>query len=240
LGEKDRRIAELEILLKAALDEIERLKARIAQLEKHSGNSSKPPFCDIVKPPTTGKSKRKRKIGAQKGHERRLRPPFEESQVDKTVDVILEACPECGGALQDTPEAPKKHQQVELVQKPFLVTEYRTHRYWCAHCQCHHESRLPEEVGRAGLFGRNLIALTAYLKGRRHLSYQTMQSFYADAMSLEVSTGFLAKQAGKASRALKAPYDNLAAGLPKAGHLHSDETGGKENGKSRWTWCFRG
>jgi transposase len=72
------------------------------------------------------------------------------------------------------------------------------------------------------------------------MSYKTMQSFYADAMSLKVSTGFLAKQVGKASEALKAPYDNLAAGLPKAGHLHADETGGKENGKSRWTWCFRG
>ena len=49
---KDKRIAELERLLKAALEEIVRLKERIALLEKHSGNSSKPPSSDIVKPKT--------------------------------------------------------------------------------------------------------------------------------------------------------------------------------------------
>ena len=47
---KDKRIAELERLLKAALEEIARLKAEIAILKKHSGNSSKPPSSDIVKP----------------------------------------------------------------------------------------------------------------------------------------------------------------------------------------------
>ena len=240
MGEKDKRIAELEILLKAALDEIERLKARIVQLEKHSGNSSKPPSSDIVKPPKTPDCNGKRKIGAQKGHERHLRNPFGESQVDKTVDLILEACPICGEALQDTCEAPRKHQQIELVEKPFIVTEYRTHRYWCASCQCYHESSLPKEALSAGLFGRNLIALTAYMKGRCHMSYRTIQCFYADALSLAISTGFLVKQVGKASEALKAPYDNLVGRLPLAGHLHVDETGSKENGKSRWAWCFRG
>jgi transposase len=238
LKEKDKRIAELEILLKAALEEIERLKARIAQLEKHSGNSSKPPSSDIVKPPKTRENNSKRKIGAQKGHKQHLRTPFEENQVDKKVDIKLEACPKCGGALQDTLEAPKKYQQVELVEKPFVVTEYRTYRYWCEHCQCEHESKLPLEVRSTGLFGQNLITLTGYLKSRCHMSYKTIQSFYSDAMSLKVSTGFLAKQVDKVSEALKAPYDKLVSQLPKAEHLYVDETGSKENGKR--TWCFRG
>jgi transposase len=134
----------------------------------------------------------------------------------------------------------KKHQQIELVEKPFAVTEYRQHRYWCAVCQCYHESKLPAAVKRAGLFGPKLIALTAYLKSRCHMSYQTMQHFYADAFSLEVSAGFLVKQVGKASAALQAPYDNLVQQLPKAGHIHADETGSKEHGKRRWAWCFRG
>ena len=72
------------------------------------------------------------------------------------------------------------------------------------------------------------------------MSYQTIQSFFADAIGLRVSTGFLAKQVYKANKAFKAPYDNLVKQLSKAGHLHSDETGGKENGKSRWIWCLRG
>jgi transposase len=66
-----------------------------------------------------------------------------------------------------------------------------------------------------------------------------MQDFYADAFGIKVSTGFLTKQVHKASEALKSSYDQLVTQLPKEEHLHIDETGSKENGKRRWTWCFR-
>jgi transposase len=247
LGNENIRIAELELLLEAALYEIERLKAEnaalketVARLERSSGNSSKPPSSDIVKPPKTLKSKGKRKIGAQRGHEQHQRKPFGENEVDRIIDLTLEACPKCSGALSAACEAPKKHQQVELVEKPFFVTEYRQHRYWCSGCQCYHEARLPLEVKRAGLFGQNLITLTAYMKGRCHMSYKSIQSFYADALGVKVSAGFLVNQIRKASDALKEPYDYLVGQLAKAGHLHVDETGNKENGERRWTWCLRG
>jgi transposase len=239
LEEKDKRIAELEGLLKSALEEIERLKNRIAQLEKNSGNSSKPPSSDIIKPVKTQKSKRKRKIGAQKGHKQNLRIPFNESQINEIVSLTLETCPKCGGTLKATGETPIKHQQVELVEKPFFVKEYHLHRYWCKHCQCYHETKLEKEVERAGLFGQDLIALTAYMKSRCHMSYTTIQSFFADVFSLKVSTGFLVKQVRKASEAIKPAYDNLVKELPYTKHIHSDETGFKENGELRWIWCFR-
>jgi hypothetical protein len=67
-----------------------------------------------------------------------------------------------------------------------------------------------------------------------------MRSFFTEVFGLKVSAGFLAKQVRKASAALQLPYDHLAGQLPAAEHVHSDETGGKENGESRWIWCFRG
>jgi len=247
LGNENKRIAEVEILLKVALEENERLraeiaalKAEIAVLKKDSSNSSKPPSSDIVKPPKKHKGKGKQRVGAQKGHKQHLRKPFDATEVDKIINLTLEICPDCGGALQITGEAPKKHQQVELIEKPYIVVEYQRPRYFCSQCQCYHEPKLPTEVKRAGLFGHSLIALAAYLKGKCHLSYKTMQSFFTDVMSLKVSTGFLAKQVNKASKALAAPYNHLVEQLSKADHLHSDETGSKENGKSCWVWCFRG
>ena len=235
IAELEKRVAELEALLKAALEEIARLNGL---LSKNSSNSSKPPSSDIVKPPK-GKGKRKRKIGAQKGHKTNFRTPFEQHQIDQTVELALEACPKCGGELETTNEPPQKHQQVELVAKPFIVTEYQQSKYWCGKCQCHHTAKLPAEVWRGGFFGKNLIALTAYLKGRSHMSFTTLQDFYADALGIKVSRGFLTKQIRKASEALLRTYDDLVAQLKKEDHLHSDETGGKENGKRRWTWCFR-
>ena len=72
------------------------------------------------------------------------------------------------------------------------------------------------------------------------MSFKTIQCFFTDTLGLNVSTGFLVKQVGKVNDALKAPYEHLVDNLPKAEHLHSDETGGKENGEGRWIWCFRG
>ena len=70
------------------------------------------------------------------------------------------------------------------------------------------------------------------------MSFTTMQCFYADAFGLKVSTGYLTKQIRRTSEALKGVYEKLVEQLPKEEHLHCDETGGKENGKRRWTWCF--
>jgi len=229
---KDKRIAELE-------KRVAELEALVAKLLKNSSNSSKPPSSDIVKPTKDKDRRRKKKIGAQKGHKQHLREPFKPEQVDQTVELKLEACPRCGGKLKATKEPPKKHQQIELVEKPFIVTEFQQHQYWCEKCQCYHDAPLPPEVKRSGLFGKNLIALTGYLKGRCHMSFTTMQDFYADALGIKVSTGFLTKQIRKTSEALKGTYDNLVVHLRKEKHIHSDETGGKENGKRRWTWCFR-
>ena len=120
----------------------------------------------------------------------------------------------------------------------FTITEYRQLQYHCEHCgRCHTAPRPPE--AKSGLFGPNLIALTAYMKGRCHLSYTTLRDFYRDVFLINVSTGFLAKQIRKTSEALKKPYAELVEQLPKEDHLHIDETGHKENGKPHWIWCFR-
>jgi transposase len=237
---KDKRIAELEALLKAALDKITILEARIAKLEKNSSTSSKPPSSDIVKPPKQRKDKkRRRKIGAQKGHQAHQRQPFTDDQIDQTVEIKLDSCPKCKGKLTVTEQAPKIFQQVELVGRNFIVTAYFCLTSHCEDCQRLFTAKLPPET-KTGLFGVKMIAFTAYLKGRCHMSYTTLRDFYCDVFSIKVSTGFLAKQIRKVSKALKKPYEELLEQLPKEPHLHVDESGHKENGKLGWTWCFRG
>ena len=132
----------------------------------------------------------------------------------------------------------KNTNKFELVEKPFIVTEYQQAEYWCEKCQCTHTAPLPIEVKKLGLFGKNLTALTAHLKGRCHMSFTTIQCFYADAFGLKVSTGYLTKQIRRTSEALKGVYDKLVEQLPKEEHLHCDETGSKENGKRRWGRLF--
>ena len=235
---KDKRIAELEALLKAALAEIADLRS---QLAKTSSNSSKPPSSDIVKPPkdkSKDKERRKRKIGAQQGHKQNLRQPIAPELVDEIVQLELTHCPDCGHKLDLDKIEPKTFQQIEFVEKPVTVTEYQQLMYWCEHCQCHHYARLPEAVEKAGLFGPNMTALTGYLKGRSHMSYRTLQEYFRDVMQIDISTGFLVKQVQKVSAALQSPYEELEELLKQQHHLHIDETRFKKNGKLQWAWCF--
>jgi len=236
---KDKRIAELEAQLNAALDRIELLESALAASQKNSGNSSKPPSSDIVKPPKPkGKGRRKRKIGAQKGHKKHSRIPFAEDQLDIIIPLTLDCCPRCNGTLTVSDTSTKVDQQVELVGRKYIITEYRRPQYLCDACQRVHFAPRPPKL-KSGLFGENLIATTAYLKGHCHMSYTKLRDHFRDLYGICISTGFLANQIRKASRALQAPYDELLNQLPNEESIHIDETGGKENGDRRWIWCFR-
>lgn len=132
-------------ILKARLAELE---AQVAALRKNSANSSKPPSSDIVKPPKPplkerGKNKKRRR-GAQPGHCKHLRPAFSAEQVDQSWDYSLDACPDCGGGLQDSAAAPRVIQQVEIVEKPIRIEEHRGLAHWCPKCQKVHYAPLPE------------------------------------------------------------------------------------------------
>ena len=64
-------------------DENEKLRAKIARLEKDSSNSSKPPSSDpITRPKKPSKGRGKHKRGGQKGHTKHARKLFPEEEVD--------------------------------------------------------------------------------------------------------------------------------------------------------------
>ena len=72
-------------------EENQKLRERIARLEKNSSNSSKPPSSDITNPQPPNAKKKKRKIGGQKGHPKHPRPLFNLDEIDKTVIHKLSA-----------------------------------------------------------------------------------------------------------------------------------------------------
>jgi transposase len=218
------------------------LEAVIAHLQKDSRNSSKPPSSDIVKPKTSAQKEsgnKNRRIGGQAGHKKHERKPFPPEQVDEVIEATLEQCPECGNELNDPEGKISITQQIEIVEKPFKVTEYHQHSYWCPVCKKHHTAPLPQKA-RSGLFSIHLIALVAYLKGRCHVSFSALKDMFQDVLHITVSCGFLVKQVMKASKALKGSYEKLAGRLATERHLHIDETGWKEKGEKRWIWAFRG
>lgn len=218
---------------------IAELQAQLARATKNSSNSSKPSSSDVVK--SRGKKRRsRRKIGGQPGHERHERPAFTPDQIDDTQIYQPNACEKCGSRdLLGLPETRRVVQQVELVEKPFRVTEHVGEDGVCQRCEHITKASIPESVRRLGLIGARLMALLLFLKGPRPGSYSGLQEFLADVLGLTVSRGFLAKLMSKGAEALAKPVEGLLEVLPTAPWVNVDETGHKENAKRLWTWCFR-
>jgi transposase len=224
------RIAELEA-------ENERLKAEIAKLKKNSTTSSKPPSSDIIKPPRPPKSggkRGKRRAGGQLGHARHTRPAFPPEQVDKAWEYEWETVPAGWKPLKQF----RVVQQVELVEKPYQVTEHRARLYQNLRTGQVLATPLPAEVRRAGLLGPRLTALMAYQKGACHMSVETIRRFLADVFRLPISHGQVVKTVRKATLAFGPCYEQLQGALPEQEYMGIDETGHPERGRGLWSWCF--
>ena len=235
-----KRVAELEAAQTALHTENQQLKEQLAAAQKTSRTSSKPPSSDLVKPPAQGRRKGRRRSGGQKGHPPHLRPVFAPDQVDAYQTHRLTRCPvDPAHRLIPVPGVQNTLQQVELVARPFVITEQVAEGAWCADCHQYHYAPFPESVRQAGLFGPRLTSLVCFLKAKLHGSYSGLQAFCAEVLGLAVSRGYLAKLLQKGARAFAEPCAALERLLPQQACLNIDETGHKENGQRFWTWCFR-
>jgi transposase len=242
IAHQNETIAQLQAILQRQAEQIHLLTERIARLEdenarlkRNSSKSSKPPSSDIVKPPApTLRRKGKRKRGGQRGHRKHQRSSFPPEQVDQ---IVTHELPHTQGL--DPLDDWRIVQQVELVERPFMVVEHRCRRYCCRRTGRIVTAPLPPAVGHAGLLGPRLSALAAYQKGACHMSYKTIRAFFRDVLGIPISTGQLAKVVAKASASLADAYEELADALPNEASIGVDETGHKDSGLSHWTWCFR-
>ena len=220
-------------------EQVKKLTDKVAKLSKNSSNSSKPPSSDIVKPPQKKKNNGSRNIGGQSGHTKHERTPFTTDEIDEFKTHTLDACPDCGGELQEVEGSDKVVQQVEIVQKPIHIEQHNALCYWCEHCQKFHYAPMPAHVEKGQLIGPRLTAIIAYMKGACHCSFSTIRKFLRDVVGITVSRGQLSKLIQKASAAFEQAYNELLEYLPSEATLNVDETGHKENKKRFWTWCFR-
>lgn len=234
-------LCDLSDSVEAQQKRIKSLQLKIAKLSKNSSNSSKPPSSDdITKPkPRKGRKKKKRKIGGQPGHERNVRDPFTEDEIDLFHPYILTGCPVCDGQVDLLDMPPRIIQQIDLVEVPILKEEHRSYPVWCIKCQRIHYMPFPANVVKEGLFKARLTATVAYMKNVCHASFSTIRKFIRDVLGEKVSRGYLRKVIEKVSQSLEAPYIELLDRLPYEPIVNVDETGHKENGDKFWTWVFK-
>ena len=216
------------------------LEQQVAKLSKNSSNSGKRPSSDDItkKNKKSGKGK-KRKIGAQPGHEAHFRHPFTEDEINNFVPHPLTECPICNGEvfLMDSP--PRIIQQMEIPERPIIKYEHRSYPMWCNNCETIHYMPFPENIINEGLVKSRMTAMIAYMKHVCHASFSTIRKYIRDVLGENISRGQLRKIIEKVGMSLEIPYTELLNLLPFEEKLNVDETGHKENREKFWTWVFR-
>jgi transposase len=212
------------------------LKERIAQLERNSSNSSKPPSSDIVKPlKILRQPGKKHNRGGQYGHTKFSRQPFEPHQVDQVIEYELTDKDAVGLKPLDEWFV---IQQIELPDKLYRVIEHRARKYLDPVTGKIHIAPMPDHIRKGGLFGADITAAVAFMKGSCHMSYTTIQQFFKELFELDISRGMLCKATQKVSDSLQPAYERLVERLPTERQIGVDETGHHDGGKLHWAWCF--
>ncbi len=138
---------EVHVFLSQLMDKVAQLEA---QLNQHSGNSSKALFSNLPKSPCTPHSR-------QPGHPGRHRPLLPSDQVDAMVILSQRSVPTVSMICPMAPPM-QRHQITDAPPIQPHVTEQHLRAMYCPHCQQPVRATLPVPTGA---FGPRVTALIA-------------------------------------------------------------------------------
>ena len=222
------RCSRLEAMVESLVKRVEELEKKLAE-KRPPEKPDPPPF---VKP---GKKRRGKKPGRRKGHKGSSRKKAAEP--DEEVNLYLNTCPGCGGAL-GAPFDVREHTQEDIVIVKKKVTTYYRYRYRCACCGKIVEA--PPAVGElpGARIGPLAIAWSVMLKQVLGLPFGKTARVLEELCGLRVSPGALAQAAQRVAARLKPEMDKLREAVRGSPVVNADETGWRVGGDNWWLWAF--
>lgn len=129
---------------------------------------------------------------------------------------------------------------LDLQETMKKITQYQSYSKVCPDCgEENQDNNYPSFVAPNISYGKNVMALVAYLGTVHYISYkrivQTLQTIYGPYIS-EGTVDSLIKRAGKLS---SGEMENIASQLKMSDMVGIDETGAKVNGAKYWHWVFQ-
>ena len=224
-----RKLEERERELSERQKELDRLKRHLAALDVAT-----PPSKKLHRPATPAEPRPKgRRPGGQPGHlpHGRGRP----DRVDETLDLTLEACPDCHGELGDPADTYERF-VTELIPAYLWVLRILVHRYWCRHCHKFVQATTDRAIpGRQ--FGPRL-ASTLVLLSMMGLPVRRIQETVVAMIGLEVSVGAIQGLLETTAEHLGAEYEAIRREVRRAHLVQPDETSMRVGGENWWAWSF--
>lgn len=224
----------LDTALKAALEQIQELKARLGA---DSQNSNWPPSQDRTRKPKRKRSLRKatgRKAGGQAGH--RGETLEQKAEADEIVIHEVEECTGCGALLngEDEVVGTIRRQVWDIPQPRINITEHQVPQVRCRGCGVLNQAVFPDEVGAPVQYGPHLKQLVVYLKQYQFIPYDRCRQLIADLFGQPVSPGTLQRIVGQAATRLQAVHQAITTALTGAKVAHFDESGCYLQGERHW------
>jgi hypothetical protein len=238
LAERDyfsKRVDELEFSMDIANWQAVKLQARIKELEDDKSKLEKD-LSEALHAPFKKHKKKEapenpKKRGAPIGHPGWFRRKPE--QIDKTVDVYLEACPLCGGENISPCNHTTEHIQEDLEDGKLTSTCFVHCYYWCCDCKSIVHGWGNNEIPNA-FIGPDARAKAAFVRYEAKASYNSTQQILQCLCGLEIVAGSLVGFDHKLAEKATPVYENLKQSLPGFPFMHIDETGWKLD----WLWIF--
>jgi transposase len=216
-------VIELLLRLVSRVEELER------RLNKHSGNSDKPPSSDSPfrkqdeKKPAT---KLARKRG---GFRQKLLSPTD------TILLLPQRCP-CGSVHFEDAEPFYTHQIFEPPQADVHVKHLVLHRARCVVCGKLAKAELPS--GKKTGYGPRLSAMVVELAGCHGDSRRAVQDFLFSVLGISISQGAIQKIVTRGAEALHPWYEEITERAQSGAVNHIDETSWKTGKKLGWLWVM--
>jgi len=221
-------------LIEAQATRIDELVARMEEIERQAGrssrNSSLPPSRDS---PDARKARPKkqsaRKQGGQSGHPGRHRQMV--ADPDRVVEHWPSVCASCGEQVDRVTDGdPVAHQVSEIIVR-VEVTEHRRMRVPCT-CGCRTLAELPAGVP-AGAFGPAVAAAAATLTAAR-VSRREAARLLGDLCGVQISPASVETLVKQASDALEDTYVEVLAAVDDSAVRGADETSWQRAGQTHW------
>jgi transposase len=238
------RLAEALALNVVLAGQVERLQARVEELERQAGrdssNSSRPPSSD-----SPYKKKPRDRSMRERGKRRPGKQPGEPGATmnltddpDEQIEYSPACCRDCGTGLAGVPVLGQRRYQVTDITPPPppKVTEYLAQSKQCPCCGTVSEPVLPPRVRARASYGPEVHAQAANLAVRHYLPIGRAAGLLAQLGGITVSAGWMAGVRGKAAALITASgFPDAVRGLLRsAPALHADETPARAAGGLRY------
>lgn len=230
------KIAEL---LQKITELTDQLKALQEKQSLNSSNSSMPPSTEGLKKKPVNKNRSLRtpsgkKPGGQEGHKGTTY-----SVIDKPDKVIMHMpapCTNCPHREECLARA--KVVETRTVVDVKTVTEVTAHELVtikkCMERNIRLTGEFPEDIRANMQFGTNLQALVVSFNTLGAVSISRIHEILGNVFGIPLSTGTISSMITKASDKVKSALDQIKQRLLASDVTHSDETGFRAEGKTRW------